>query len=55
MSGTEEHDAGEAATGLPHVDAVVAAVEAVRDLPPADQVEAFTQAHEQLRRALDQR
>ncbi|WP_110183538.1 hypothetical protein [Nocardioides solisilvae] len=39
--------------GVPAVDAVLAEVERVGELPVAEQVAVFERAHEQLRRALD--
>ncbi|WP_139983585.1 hypothetical protein [Nocardioides litoris] len=40
-------------TGVPRVDAVLDAVAAAADAPPAEQVVVLEQAHAELRRALD--
>ena len=52
VGGQDRHAASER-TGLPAVDAVLDQVEAVGDLPVADQVAIFESAHDELRRALD--
>ena len=41
------------ATGLPEVDAILTAVEAVTDLPTAEHAAVFEEAHAGLRRTLD--
>lgn len=41
------------ATGIARVDAVLDAVAASADLPPAEQVAVYEQAHAELRRTLD--
>jgi len=43
----------EMATGLASVDTVIESVEALDDRPVEEHVVVFEQAHEQLRRALD--
>jgi hypothetical protein len=45
-------DPGDQGSGHPAVDAVVQAVEAVADLPPADQIEAYDAAHRTLQETL---
>lgn len=45
--------ATEESTGLASVDSVVEAVEGLEGRPVDEHVEVFEQAHEQLRRALD--
>jgi hypothetical protein len=49
----EQPDEERVRTGHERVDSVVAAIEQLRDLPVDEHVAAFEQAHDELRRALD--
>ncbi|KRF32468.1 hypothetical protein ASG94_18645 [Nocardioides sp. Soil805] len=46
-------DGTDGTTGVAEVDAVLASLDGLADLPVAEHVAVFEQAHERLRRALD--
>lgn len=50
----EEQQVAEAGTGLESVDAVVASLDVLDDLPVAEHVAVFARAHESLRQALSE-
>ena len=50
--GIDEQDS-DGTTGVAEVDAVLASLDGLDDIPVADHVAVFEQAHERLRRALD--
>ena len=53
VDGPEDPGAGDGATGVSEVDAVLASLDGLAEQPVADHVAVFEQAHERLRRALD--
>jgi hypothetical protein len=51
--GVTDRGAGDRATGVGEVDAVLASLDGLAERPVSEHVAVFEQAHERLRRALD--